>query len=238
MNASSEYSQEDDQNVLWYLKNFNIFDNFSGSELESVKETLKIADYEKGETVLLPGEDHRRIYFLFEGKVKLLRTYTGGKEIILVILSEGELFGLLAPLLEDYTNPLVVALEKCLVASMHEQDFFSLMEQKSIFCLKINKYVGERVLKIENRLDELIFLAIPNRLARILLRLATEFPRRRDCGVSINLKLNQEEIANLIGATRESTSTALNRFKRKGWIEFHDRYICVHDRGALQALVE
>lgn len=87
-------------------------------------------------------------------------------------------------------------------------------------------------------MEELLFKDIPHRLGCLLLRLAKEHPLRKDCGVQIDLRLTQEEIGGLIGATRESTNAALNHFKRNGWIQFHERTICLHDERALKKLVE
>ncbi|NIR50905.1 Crp/Fnr family transcriptional regulator [candidate division KSB1 bacterium] len=221
--------------MLWYLKNFNIFDNFSESDLESFTKYLRAEEFDKGETILIPHDSERHVYFLMKGKVKVFHIDEDGREIILVILREGEIFGLLA-VIEEYSNPLVVALEECLVGYMHESDFQNLMEEKPELCFTIYKYIGKRLITIENRLDELLFQDIPTRLARLLLRLSREYPRERDCGVQIDLRLTQQEIADLIGASREATSAALNPFKRNGWLELHQRYICLHNSEALQEL--
>lgn len=226
------------QNLLWYLKNFNIFENFSQADLQHVVKNLKVEEFKKGQTILLPGKEIRRIYFLMKGKVKLSQSADTNREIILAILQQGELFGLLAPQIKEYSNPRVVAMEKCLVGYISEQDFNALLKKYPDFCFGMNQYIGERLIKVENRLEELVYHDIPLRLARTLIRLAGEFPRKKECGIQIDLKLNQQEIANLIGATRESTNTTLNRFKRYGWIDFHDRYICMHDQNALQKLLE
>lgn len=226
------------QSVFWYLKNFNLFDNFSRAELAEVTRLLHLQEFKKGQIVTIPFDKERRIYFLLKGKAKLVRYGKDGKEIILVILREGEIFGLLAMMLEEYSNSLAVALEKCLVGIIHETDFRQLIRKKPELYLAISKHFGARLLKIETRLDELLFQDISVRLARLLLRLANEYPSQRPCGKRINLKLTQQDLANLIGAARETTNIALNSFKSQGWIGLHQRSICLHDVEALKKLAE
>ena len=173
-----------------------------------------------------------------KGKAKLVRFGKDGKEIILVILREGEIFGLLAMMMEEYSNSLVVALEKCLVGIIREAGFRRLMQKKPELYLAISKHFGARLLKIETRLDELLFQDISARLARLLLRLANAYPSRRSCGKRLNLKLTQQDLANLIGASRETTNIALNHFKSRGWLGLHQRSICLHNIAALKKLAE
>lgn len=233
MQSSATTSQ---QSVFWYLKNFNLFDNFSRTDLAEVTKLLHLQEFKKGQIITIPLDAERRIYFLLKGKAKLVRFGKDGKEIILVILREGEIFGLLAMMLEEYSSSLVVALEKCLVGIIRETDFRQLMQKKPELYLAISKHFGARLLKIENRLDELLFQDISARLARLLLRLANEYPGRRSCGKRINLKLTQQDLANLIGASRETTNMALNNFKNQGWLGLHQRSICLHDIEALKKL--
>lgn len=226
------------QSVFWYLKNFNLFDNFSRPELAEVTKLLHLQEFKKGQIVTIPLDTERRIYFLLKGKAKLVRFGKDGKEIILVILREGEIFGLLAMMMEEYSSSLVVALEKCLVGIIREADFRRLMQKKPELYLAISKHFGARLLKIENRLDELLFQDIAARLARLLLRLAHEYPGRRSCGKRLNLKLTQQDLANLIGASREMTNITLNYFRSQGWVELHQRRICLHNIAALKKLAE
>ena len=236
MNTSSTSFDSELNSSLWYLKKFNLFENFSKEELESVTSILHLSEFNKREPIVLPSEQERHIYFLIKGKAKLSRLEEDGKELILEILRPGEVFGNLAFPKQHYFNALVVALQKCMVGHIHEKNFNKLLEKKPDLCFQVNKMIGSRLLKIENRLEELLFRGVPCRLARLLLRLSDEYPHDLVCGLRIDLILTQQELANLIGATREMVSMALNRFKRDGWIDIHSRYICLHDMAALKKL--
>lgn len=224
-------------NQIWYLSAFNIFENFTKTELESVTKILHLREFNKKDFIALPSNSERRIYFLIKGKAKLTRVEEDGKELLLDILTPGEIFG---PMQSEskYSSTLVVALNKCIVGHIHETDFNQLQKEKPNLCLAINKVLGSRLVKLENRLEELLFRDVPSRLARLLLRLSDEYPYQLVCGVRIDVVLTQQDMANLIGATRQSTSSTINRFKREGWIEAHGNHICVHNRKALQDLAQ
>ncbi|MFQ5709936.1 MAG: Crp/Fnr family transcriptional regulator [bacterium] len=223
---------------VWYLKRFNIFDKFSKKELESLTDLLHLNEFDKRNLIVFPGDNGNKIHFLVKGRAKLSRLSDDGNEFILEILRPGEIFGPLAVPQEHSTNAQVVALERCLVGHIHHSDFNQLMEKKPDLCFEVIKVMGERLVRIENRLEELLFRDVPCRLARLLLRLSEEYPHELDCGVRIDVTLTQQELANLIGATREMTSITLNRFKRNGWIETHERCICLHDLKNLKKLAK
>lgn len=230
---------DDSQNInVWHLKKFNIFEKFPRRELESITSTLQLTEFQKRQPIYLPCEPIRRIYFLIKGKAKLSKIDENGRELILEILKPGEIFGQLAFPEEHYSTTAVVALERCTIGHIRENDFRNLMERIPDLCLSTNKLIGTRLLKIENRLEELLFRDVPCRLARLLLRLADEYPRQIACGLRLDLILTQQELANLIGSTREMVSTTLNRFKRHGWIDIHSRHICLHDINAIKALAK
>ena len=214
---------------LWHLAKFNMFENFSRTDLEAVTSVLHLNEFKKREPIVLPTGRGRRIYFLIKGKAKLSRVDREGKELILEILKPGEIFGQIAFPKEHYTSAMVVALGTCIVGHIHKEDFDKLMSRVPELCLSLNKLIGDRMLKIENRLGELLFRDVPCRLARLLLRLADEYPDEIACGLRIDLLLTQQEVANLIGSTREMVSMTLNRFRRNGWIDVHRRFICLHD---------
>ena len=86
---------------------------------------------------------------------------------------------------------------------------------------------------MEDRLEELSVGTVPARTARILLRLSREFPAPLACGTKVNVLFTQQDIAHMIGATREVTSSTLNEFRRQGWLGVHNRYLCVHDPAGL-----
>jgi len=204
---------------IWYLKKFNLFATMGQEEMESMSDDVFESEIKKKQPIFLQGDPGESLHFLKKGRVKITRIDESGKEITLTLLEPGEIFGELGLFDDSPRETTAVALEDSLICMMRRGDFEKLMTDRSELSFKLNKLMGLRLRQIENRIDELMFRDVPSRLARLLLRLVDQHPREMRRGLRINIKLSQQELANLIGATREMTSSVLNSFKKIGLIE-------------------
>ena len=225
-----------EKDKLWYLKNFNLFDTMGMEEMESISQMVAEDEIAKKQPVFLEGDPSENLYFLKKGRVKITRIDESGKEFTLTLLEPGEIFGELGLFDDSPRETAAVALEDSLICTMRRNDFEKLMENKPELSLKLNKLMGLRVRRIENRIQELLFRDVPARLAGLLLRLLEQHAREMQNGFRINIKLSQQEIANLIGATREMTSSVINSFKKEGLINIESKYIYILDKKGLQKL--
>ena len=119
---------------------------------------------------------------------------------------------------------------------MRRKDFEAYGANKPGLTIKLNKLLGFRLRQIENKIAELLFRDVPSRLAVLLLRLADQHGREMKHGIRINIRLSQQELANLIGATREMTSMTLNSFKKKDLIDIQSKYIYIANRKRMEAI--
>lgn len=221
---------------LWYLKNFNIFDTMSKEDMVALNEMV-VDDYvKKRQPIFLAGDPSENLYLLKEGRVKITRLDESGKEFTLMLLEPGEIFGELGLFDEAPRETSAVALEDSIICMMRRQDFEKYSANKPELSFKISKMMGLRMRHIENRIEELLFRDVPSRLARLLIRLVERHPRETKHGVKINIKLSQQEIANLIGATREMTSSVLNAFKKDGFIDIQSKFIYILSKRKLESL--
>ena len=225
-----------DRDKIWYLKKFNLLQTMNEEEMETMSEAVLEDEFKKKQPIYLQGDPSETLYFLKKGIVKLSRLDESGKEITLTLLEPGEIFGELGIFDDSPRETTAVALEDCLICAMRRDDFEKLMEKKSDISFKLSKLMGLRLRQIESRIQELMFRDVPSRLASLLLRLADKHPREMKRGLRINVKLSQQELANLIGATREMTSSVLNIFKRDGWIDVESKYIYILNRRRLEKM--
>ncbi|UCE05153.1 MAG: Crp/Fnr family transcriptional regulator, partial [bacterium] len=214
----------EEQNRLWYLKKFNLFETMTEEEMESLNEVVVDNEVKKKQPVYLAGDPSENIYFLKEGRLKITRLDESGKEFTLTLLAPGEIFGELGLFDDSPRETSAVALEDSIICMMRRNDFEKYTAQKPELSLKLSKLMGLRLRQIENRIEELLFRDVPSRLARLLLRLVDLHPRETKHGLRINIKLSQQELANLIGATREMTSSVLNSFRRDSIINIEYKY--------------
>ncbi|MBC8186534.1 Crp/Fnr family transcriptional regulator [candidate division KSB1 bacterium] len=226
-----------EKDKLWYLKKFNLFETMGMEEMESISQMVAENQITKKQPVYLEGDPSENLYFLKKGRVKITRIDESGKEFTLTLMEPGEIFGEMGMFDDAPRETTAVALEDSLICTMRRGDFEKLMENKPELSFKLNKLMGLRLRRIENRIQELLFRDVPSRLASLILRLLDQHSREMRDGVRINIKLSQQEIANLIGATREMTSSVINSFKKDGLISIESKYIYILDKKELEKFV-
>jgi CRP/FNR family transcriptional regulator, cyclic AMP receptor protein len=227
---------------LWHLRHVDLLKAIDREALNRLTRLVQLREFKRGEVIyVISGsrDEHlQRMYFLLKGRVKLSSVdEASGKELLLLLIKQGEPFGLLNAVGNETTDLRATAMQVSLVAYVPRDDFDTLIDQAGA-CSRLVKLIGERSVEVVARFEDLAFRSVLARLARVLLRLAAEFPKPRSCGKSIDIPLTQQEVANLIGARREVVSTHLSRLKREGVLAFHANCICIHDADALSKLAE
>jgi CRP/FNR family transcriptional regulator, cyclic AMP receptor protein len=210
-----------------------LFHRMEPSQLEEIARGLRVQVYRRRERVFTSRREVPGVLILLEGRVKLTRADPRtGRELILFIVRPGELFGMNES--EDSDPASAVALDESVVARMRTADFERLAQGPE-FAGEIARMTANRLAHVTSRLDEMVFRDVPARLARMLLRLANDFPGGHN-GAAIDVRLTQQDLADLIGSTRESASLAVNHFKREGLIDVRQRVIFICDSERLRSL--
>ena len=225
---------------VWHLRRVNLLKTVDSEALGRFARLLQLREFKRGETIyVISGsrEEHlARMYFLLKGRVKLSSVDdASGNQLLLLLIKPGEPFGLLNAVGNEGTDLRAVAMQASLVAYVQRTDFDQLIERAGA-CSRLVKHIGEKSVEVVARFEDLAFRSVLERLARVLIHLARDFPAPRACGTCIDVPLTQQEVASLIGARREVVSTHLSRLKREGIIAFHKDCICIHDPGALGKL--
>ena len=224
---------------LWYLKKINFFRGLSDAEYDVIDHDSRSIFMKKRELLFYHGTAQQAVYFVKKGKIKLLRTSPEGRCLILDILGGGTLFGELE--LEhgaDDEEVTAEAMEDTLLCMMRRENFNRLMELVPALSIRITKLSGLRLKKIQNRLVDMLYCPIDVRLAKTLLALADEFGTAQPSGVLIDLRLTHNDLAALIASTRETVSSALNSFRKKGVIEYSGHHFIISGRERLAMLAQ
>lgn len=222
--------------LLWYLKRFPIFGDMSESELEAMSSHMMMRPIGKGEPIskdVSIGAD--KVYFIKTGVLKLTVTNKEGKESILAFLKPGDIFGELAGATELMgPDQELRAHEECVVCSMSREDFDSMLESKPELAYKITKLAGFKLNRIYSRLKNLLFKSAEARVAATLLELSRDYGVDDNRGTIINLRLTHQDIADLIGATRETVTHALASLRGKGFIITEKKRIILINKAELE----
>ncbi len=230
-----EASRQRRGEALWCIEHFDLFEHLSPLQRIKLLRLVKLVQYRRGETIYLPGDKGDTVYFLRKGRVKLAYLDQSGKRLTLMIRQHGELFGETALIGEEERRLIAEALENAEMCTISKYDLLKFAEGDLKLSLRISKLVGRRLLEIENRLEDLLFKDVPTRLARLLCKLAAQYGTPDDGVIEIRLRITHQDLADLIGSTRETTSATLGGFERSGLIEKGRSKILIKDLEALRA---
>lgn len=221
---------------IWYLKRVNLFKGISKEEMEQMARMVVEKSFRKKELIYLPGEPGKDIYLLKKGVVKISKITPDGRELTLAFLKPGEIFGELEAVGETSRDTQAEAHSDLLICVLRRENLMKMVEMKPQLGIQLSKLIGFRRRVLENRLENLIFRTIPQRLAALLLELAREFGEPDGDAMKITLPLTHQDLANLIGSARPTITEVFNEFKVKGIVDVAGKTITVKDSKALQAL--
>jgi len=212
-----------------------IFSGLDQAELRRVAGLITRKQYNKGELVIMAGQQNTNLMIINRGRVKAFRYTRDGREQILYIFGSGDFFGETNLLREQETNYNIEALEEtgfCLIA---KEDFQRLVRSYPEIGLKIMAELCNRLEGLENIIQNMGSNNVELRVNAVLLEFARKFGRDHSRGILIELPLSREGIANYIGLTRETVSRKLNLLQQEGLIEMDgNKKIIILDKETLE----
>jgi len=216
------------------LEQLEIFRGLTDSETSLIQQTVTWRRYRKGMFVFLEGEPATGLHFLATGKIKLSKALPDGREKILHFVDSGEIFAEVV-LFDDGNYPATATtMEDCQVGILRNADLERIVIQNGQLALKILKVMSKRLRQAQIQNRDLAFQDTYGRLALALASLAEEYGLSKEDGIWLDLPVNQQEIASLIGASRETVARALAEFRKDGLIKTDKRRLCIVDLQGLR----
>lgn len=204
--------------VLWYINSSKIFSQLSEKEKTDLSSMLRVTNVKKGSMVYGIGEKSETIYLLKEGSIKISRLSEDGKELTMDILKSGDIFGEMALSEEEKREDIAQAVEDSYICDVKKKDFEALIRSNPIFSFTMIKLIGLRLKKIESRFEDIIFKDVRTRITSLLKDIAGKYGSPVRDGKETEIRLSHQDIANLVGATRETVTLELNNLKKEGFI--------------------
>ncbi|MBA5873648.1 MAG: helix-turn-helix domain-containing protein [Nitrospira sp. CR1.2] len=220
-------------NKLWYLKHIRLFDGISPSEMQEMEKITRMEEVKKRHPFYLPGDPSSNVYLLKRGRVKLANTAASGKEVTFDILEPGEVFGELEVLEGLPRETAAEALDDAMICVIRREDFDRYLAMHPNITVKLTKLIGLRLRRIQSRIEDLVFRDVPARLAHLLVELSKSDGAQEPGGIRIKAKLTHQEMANLIGCSRETVSATLGQFRDDGLIKMDGRTVIILQQAAL-----
>jgi CRP-like cAMP-binding protein len=221
--------------TIWFLKRCDLFEQLTPAEKQRLERHALVRTFRRKEIIYSPSEPGQTVLVLARGRVKIKVVAPDGKETIFAFIQEGELFGELAVVDSAPRNEFAEAVEEALVIAIPREEILWLMGQRPDVALHVTKLLGFRRRRIENRLRGILFRPIRARLVALLLELLESDGRPAGDAWEITLKLSHQDLANLIGATRETVTLTLGRLQGERLIRVKRRQLLVLDRRRLAA---
>ena len=220
---------------LWYFNDFNILSVLSDEEKMQISKMVVDKETSKKEVVHFSDDSADRIYFLKQGKVKISKYSTDDKEMILSILGPGEIFGETGVMGEKSYGTVAEVIEDAIICSLRIGQLEEMLKLNSAFNFSVTKLIGLRYLKVQSRLESLVFKTAPQRIRGFIKEMADEHGKTLANGTEIvvKLKLKHEDIAKLTATTRQSVTTELNSLEKNGTILFDRKRILVKNYSEL-----
>jgi len=225
-------------NKLWYLKHIRLFEGISSSAMQAMEKITRMEEVKKRQPLYLPGDPSSSVYLLKKGRVKIANSAPSGKEVTFEILEPGEVFGELEVLEDTPRSTSAEALDDTLICVIPRKDFDQYLAMHPHVTVKLTKLIGLRLRKIQSRVEDLVFRDVPARLAHLLLELRKTDGVIDEQGIRLRAKLTHQEMANLIGCSRETVSTIMGQFRDDGLIEADGRSITILNEKGLSRLLE
>jgi CRP/FNR family transcriptional regulator, cyclic AMP receptor protein len=202
------------------LKSISLFADLDAQEFAQVSAVCQVRTYASREVVVTQGEEALALFAISRGRLKVVARSPDGRDTVLGIMAEGEVFGEVALIDGGTRSATVSAVESCDLLVLEREHFLALLETSPRIAIKLLSVLAKRLRRLSQRSEDAAFLDVPSRLARSLLDLASRFGERRahSSDILISLKLSQQELGDLIGATRESINKHLNDWTRQGFL--------------------
>lgn len=210
----------------WALKGCDLLARLSPEELRRVESRSRIRKFGKQAPVYLPADEADGVLLLAEGRAKLCSLSSDGKQSILTFIEPGEIFGELAlfdesPAREEYCE----TVEPSSVVLIPAEEMRRLLDDHPHVALGVTKLIGLRRRRIERRLKYLLFHSNRERVIHLLLELAEQYGRRTSDGVLLGIRLSHQDLANIVGSTRETVTVILGELQSEGSVALGRRKI-------------
>jgi len=214
---------------LWYLKRCDLFQRLGQEQLSALESRCRVRKFLRATPVYLPADHADSVLLLAEGRVKIGSFTEDGKQTILAFIEPGELFGELSLMGSDEREEYAETVEKSTVILIPGEVMQTLLAENSEVSLGVTKLFGMRRQRIERRLKYLLFRSNRERLVHLLLELAEQYGQVTEGGVELRIKLSHQDLANIIGSTRETVTVVLGELQAEGRLKLGRRKIVLLD---------
>ena len=206
-----------------------LFSALDAEGAAALRASLAERHVSKGEVLFAEGDPGDRMYVIIDGKVKLGQTSSDGRESLLSILGPGEMFGELSLFDPGLRTSTATVLTDATVLGLGNDQLRPWLTGRPEVAAALLQALAQRLRRTNEAMADLVFSDVPGRVAKALMDLGEKFGTVTPEGLLVTHDMTQEELAQLVGASRETVNKALADFAQRGWIRLESRQVLITD---------
>jgi len=207
------------------LRNVPLFSVLPENQLALLTGVVSRKSFPRGTTIIAAGDVTESLYVVISGRMKVMMSDDEGREVILAILGTGEYFGEMGLVDDSPRSASVVALEACELLSLSKRDFKNCLNDNFEMAMTVMRGLVKRLREADKKIGSLALMDVYGRVARLLLEMAETIDGQK----VVTKKLAKQDIAKMIGASREMVSRVMKDLQTGGFIEVRAGSIFLRD---------
>ena len=211
------------------VRNAPLFTSLDDTAAAALRASMSPVKISKGSVLFAEGDEGDHVYVVVEGKLKLGTSSGDGRENLLAILGPGEMFGELSLFDPGPRTATATAVTDAKLLSLGHDKLIPFLKQYPDVALNLLGRLAQRLRRTNEAVGDLVFSDVPGRVAKALLDLGDRFGKTTEEGLYVYHDLTQEELARLVGASRETVNKALADFAGRGWLRLEGRSVLIID---------
>lgn len=211
-----------------------LFASLSEADREALGSSFVRQSFDRGEMIFRQGDPGMHLYLVENGRVKITTLAPDGREAFVAIVGPGQVFGELSLFVEQQRTADARTMEPTVLHALSHEDFRPYVNNRPEVAWELLRVLVRIVRRQDQAIQDMVFLDVGGRVARRLIDLAAQHGEPGDGGCRISVPITQEELAQMVGASRESVNKAVGSFMDRGWVALDGRHYVIIDEESLR----
>ncbi len=212
-----------------YLRQISIFSELEDEFLEKIHRISLLRKYGKGRIIFMEGEPGEAFFYVKSGLIKITKLSRDGREHILHILNEGHIFAEVTLFNKTVYPATAEVLEEAEIGMIKNEELEKVIMENPELSLQLIKYLNRRLEEAHMKIRNLALYDTYGRTAQALIKLAEDYGKKSSKGIELDLNISRQELANIVGTTRETVIRVLTAFKKEHSIDIDKNTITIVD---------
>lgn len=218
------------------LRRVSLFASLDDRELDRLIQATTTRRLAAKDVLFRKGDPGNQLFAVLSGQLKATGVGVDGQDVVFAWMGPGEVLGEIALLEDAPRSATVVAVEATVLVTLHRRDFVPFLEQHPRAAIALAQALAARVRRLSERAEERQTMPLPARIAKRLVALAADHGKRPIVGGPIEVRVPQQDLADLVGTTRESVNKQLREWEEAGLVRLGRGRVVLLDREGLAAL--